>query len=358
MLHTVTLIPGDGVGPEVIAAAKLCIEATGVSIVWEEVEAGEQVMEKAGTPLPPEVLKSVKRNKVALKGPITTPVGSGFRSVNVALRKELDLYACVRPCKWYPGVRSRYTDINLVVVRENTEDLYAGVEFPVGDPETLDLIRFVRGKVGAKVREDSGISLKTISRLASERIVKFAFRYAGARGRRKVTAVHKANILKFSDGLFLESARKVAQQFPKIEFEDRIVDNMCMQLVQKPHLYDIIVTPNLYGDILSDLCAGLVGGLGMAPSVNIGDEFAVFEPTHGSAPKYAGLNKVNPAAAILSGAMMLEHLGEDEAARKIEQAVAKVIREGKSVTHDFKDDPYDSSAVGTREMAEAVASAI
>ncbi|MEW6592308.1 MAG: isocitrate/isopropylmalate dehydrogenase family protein [Candidatus Hadarchaeota archaeon] len=358
MLHTVTLISGDGVGPEVIAAAKLCIEATGVNIVWEEAEAGAKVMEKSSTPLPSEVLKSVKRNKVALKGPITTPVGSGFRSVNVALRKELDLYACVRPCKWYPGVRSKYTDINLVVVRENTEDLYSGVEFQVDAPETEDLIKFVRGKVGAKVREDSGISLKTISRKASERIVKFAFRYAGIHGRRKVTAVHKANILKFSDGLFLESSRKVAQQFPNIEFEDRIVDNMCMQLVQKPHLYDIIVTPNLYGDILSDLCAGLVGGLGVAPSVNIGDEFAVFEPTHGSAPKYAGLNKVNPTATILSGAMMLEHLGEDKAARKVEQAVAKVIREGKNVTHDFKEDPDDPSAVGTREMAEAVAKEI
>jgi isocitrate dehydrogenase (NAD+) len=353
-MYTVTLIPGDGVGPEVAAAAKRCIEATGVKIEWEEVEAGAKSIETKGTPLPDEVLKSVRKNKVALKGPITTPIGSGFRSVNVALRKELDLYACVRPCKWYTGVRSRYSNVDLVVVRENTEDLYAGIEFAVGSPEALDLIKYLKTKAGVKVREDSGISLKPISRFASERIVRFAFNYAKRHGRRKVTAVHKANIMKYSDGTFLESARKVAQEFSGIEFEDRIVDNMCMQLVQKPHLYDVIVAPNLYGDILSDLCAGLVGGLGVAPSVNIGDEFAVFEPTHGSAPKYAGLNKVNPTAAILCGAMMLEHLGEDEAAKSVEQAVANVIREGKSVTYDFKDDPNDPSAVGTKEMAESI----
>jgi len=353
-MYTVTLIPGDGVGPEVAAAARRCIEATCVKIEWEEVEAGAKSIETKGTPLPDEVLKSVRKNKVALKGPITTPVGSGFRSVNVALRKELDLYACVRPCKWYTGVRSRYSNVDLVVVRENTEDLYAGIEFAAESPEALDFIKYLKTKTGVKVREDSGISLKLISRFASERIVRFAFNYAKRHGRRKVTAVHKANIMKYSDGTFLESARKVVQDFQGIEFEDRIVDNMCMQLVQKPHLYDVIVAPNLYGDILSDLCAGLVGGLGVAPSVNIGDDFAVFEPTHGSAPKYAGLNKVNPTAAILCGAMMLEYLGEDEAAKNVEQAVANVIREGKNVTYDFKEDPNDPSAVGTKEMAEAI----
>lgn len=357
-MYTVTLIPGDGVGPEVISAARRCIEATGIEIKWEEAEAGAKVAETRGTPLPEEVLRSVRKNRVALKGPITTPVGSGFRSVNVALRKQLNLYACVRPCKWYPGVRSRYTDINLVVVRENTEDLYAGVEFAAGVPETFDLLRYLREKAGAVIREDSGISLKTISRFASERIIRFAFNYARKHGRRRVTAVHKANIMKYSDGLFLESARKVAQEFPDIAFEDRIVDNMCMQLVQKPHLYDVIVTPNLYGDILSDLCAGLVGGLGVAPSANLGDEFAVFEPTHGSAPKYAGLNKVNPTAAILSGVMMLRYLGEEAAAKRLEGAMARVIAEGKYVTYDLKEDPNDPSAAGTREMANAVVNAM
>ncbi len=357
-MHRVTLIPGDGVGPEVISAAKTCIEATGVRIRWEQMEAGSGVMEKHGTPLPDGVIDSIRKNKVALKGPITTPVGTGFRSVNVSIRKKLDLYACVRPCKWYRGVRSRYRDIDLVVVRENTEDLYAGVEFQEGTPEADEFIEFVEERKGVKLRKDSGISLKPISRFASERIVRFAFEYARKNGRRKVTAVHKANIMKYSDGVFLESARRVAQEFPEIEFEERIVDNMCMQLVQKPELYDVIVAPNIYGDILSDLCAGLVGGLGVAPGANIGDEFAVFEPTHGSAPKYAGLNRVNPTAAILSGVLMLRHLGEEEAARKLESAVAKVIAEGKHVTYDLKDDPNDPSAVGTREMAQAIVRAL
>jgi isocitrate dehydrogenase (NAD+) len=357
-MHKVTLIPGDGVGPDVMAAAKKCIEATGVSIRWEEVKAGAGVMKKYGTPLPDEVIESIRKNGVALKGPITTPVGSGFRSVNVALRKALDLYACLRPCKWYPGVRSRYQNIDLVVVRENTEDLYAGVEFAEGAPETEDFIEFVKEKKKIEIRRDAGISLKPISRFASERIVRFAFNYAKRNGRKKVTAVHKANIMKHSDGIFLESARKVAQEFPEVEFGDVIVDNMCMQLVQKPHLYDVIVAPNLYGDIISDLCAGLVGGLGMAPGANIGDKGAVFEPTHGSAPKYAGLNKVNPTAAILSGVMMLRYLGEDDAAQKLEGAVAEVIAEGKHVTYDLKEDPSDPSAVGTREMADAVVDAM
>lgn len=357
-MHTVTLIPGDGIGPEIIDAAKKCINATGVPIQWKEMEAGAEIMEKYGTPLPEEVLQSIRKNRVALKGPITTPVGSGFRSVNVALRKALDLYACLRPCKWYPGVRSRYANIDLVVVRENTEDLYAGIEFAEGLPETEEFTEFVREKKETEIRRDSGISLKPISHFASERIVRFAFTYARKNGRKKVTAVHKANIMKYSDGIFLEAARKVAQEFPEIAFEDRIVDNMCMQLVQKPELYDIIVAPNLYGDIISDLCAGLVGGLGVAPGGNIGDKIAVFEPTHGSAPKYAGLNKVNPTAAILSGVMMLRYLEEEGAAQKLEDAVAKVIAEGKYVTYDMKEDPRDPSAVGTREMAEAISEAI
>jgi len=350
----VTLIKGDGVGPEVIDAAVKCIEATGVDIEWEEVEAGEGAIAKYGTPLPEETLRSIERNRVALKGPITTPVGTGFRSVNVAIRQRLDLFACIRPCKLYPGVRTRYTNVDLVVVREATEDLYAGIEFREGSPEARELLELLRRR-GEEIREDSGISLKPISRSASDRVVRFAFEYARRNGRRKVTAVHKANIMKFSDGLFLEVARKVAQEYPDILFEDRIVDNMCMQLVQKPELYDVIVTTNLYGDILSDLCAGLVGGLGVVPSCNMGERAAVFEPIHGSAPKYAGLNKVNPTAAILSGVMMLRHLGEKEAADRLEAAVAKVIAEGKYVTYDLKPSPDDPTAVGTKEMAEAIA---
>ncbi len=357
-MRKVTLIPGDGVGPEVIAAAKKCIEATGAPIRWEEMEAGASVAKKYGTPLPEEVLESIRKNGVALKGPITTPIGTGFRSVSVAIRKALDLYACLRPSKWYPGVRSRDQNIDLVVVRENTEDLYAGREFAEGLPETQEFIEFVREKKKAEIRPDAGISLKPISHFASERIVRFAFNYAKENGRKKVTAVHKANIMKYSDGIFLEAARKVAQEFPKIAFEERIVDNMCMQLVQKPRLYDVIVAPNVYGDILSDLCAGLVGGLGVAPGANIGDKIAVFEPTHGSAPKYAGLNKVNPTAAILSSVLMLRYLGEADAAKKLEGAAAKVIAEGKYVTYDLKEDPRDPSAVGTKEMAEAIVRAV
>jgi len=357
-MYTVTLIPGDGVGPEVIAAAKKCIEAAGIQIQWEEVEAGEIAVKKYGTPLPGAVLESIRKNGVALKGPITTPIGTGFRSVNVALRKELDLYACVRPCKWYAGVRSAYPNVDLVVVRENTEDLYAGIEFESGAPETREFIDFMREKKKTEIKLDAGISLKPISRSASARIVRFAFTYAKKNGRKKVTAVHKANIMKCSDGIFLDAARRVAQEFPEIAFEERIVDNMCMQLVQKPHLYDVIVAPNLYGDIISDLCAGLVGGLGVAPSANIGDKAAVFEPTHGSAPKYSGLNKVNPTAAILAGAMMLRYLGEEKAAKKIEGAVARVIAKGKSVTYDMKEDPNDPSAVGTSGMADAIVNAM
>lgn len=359
-MHKVTFIPGDGTGPEVAWAMRRCIDATGVKIEWEEQHAGVDVMEEKGTPLPPEVLESIRRNKVAIKGPITTPVGKGFRSVNVALRKELDLFACLRPCKYYPGVRSHYPDTDLVIVRENTEDLYAGIEFAEGTPECLEAIETVERLSGAKIKRDSGISIKPISISGTERIVRFAFEYAKAHGRRKVTAVHKANIMKFSDGLYLATARKVAEEYADsgIEFEDRIVDNMCMQLVQKPELYDVLVLPNLYGDILSDLACGLVGGLGVAPGANIGEGIAVFEPTHGSAPKYKGQNKVNPTATILSGVLMLQHLGETAAADRLEQAVAKVMAEGKNVTYDMKPNRNDPTAVGTSEMADAIIAAL
>lgn len=354
MPYRVTLIPGDGTGPEITEVTRKVIEATGVPIQWEVQEAGADVMEKYGTPLPPQVVESIKETKVALKGPITTPVGGGFRSVNVALRKELDLYACVRPCKSYPGVRSRYQNIDLVVIRENTEDLYAGVEFEQGQSSTLRLIQEVEELGGGKIRRDSGISLKPISIFGSKRIVQFAFQYAQKNGRNKVTAVHKANIMKYSDGLFLRVAREVSQTYPQIEFEDRIVDNMCMQLVQKPELYDVLVLPNLYGDIISDLGAGLIGGLGVAPGANIGDQCAVFEPTHGSAPKYRGLNRVNPMAMILSGMMMLRHLGEEERANRLEKAIAAVIAEGEKVTYDMKPTPDDPTACTTQEVGEAI----
>jgi isocitrate dehydrogenase (NAD+) len=352
--YRVTLIPGDGVGPELAEATKACLEATGVKFDWDVQTAGMDVMASEGTPLPDRVLESIRKNKVAIKSPLTTPVGTGFRSVNVALRKELDLYACLRPCKSYDGVRSRYKDIDLVIVRENTEDLYAGIEFQKGTPEALELISDIEKLSKRKIRSDSGVSIKPISVMGSERIVRFAFDYARQYKRKKVTAVHKANIMKFSDGLFLEVAREVAKKYPEIEFEDRIVDNMCMQLVQKPELYDVLVLPNLYGDILSDLCAGLVGGLGVAPGANIGTNGALFEATHGSAPKYKGLNKVNPVALILSGVLMLQHLGETEAAKRLEKAVADVIREGKDVTYDLKEDRNDPTAVGTKEMGEAI----
>ncbi len=352
--YRVTLIPGDGVGPEIAETAKACIDATGVKIDWDIQHAGTDIMEKEGTPLPQRVIDSIRKNKVALKSPITTPVGTGFRSVNVALRKELDLYACLRPCKSYAGVRSRYQKIDLVIVRENTEDLYAGIEFQKGTREALEIIRQIDLLAKRKIRDDSGISIKPISVAGTERIVKFAFDYAREYKRKKVTAVHKANIMKFSDGLFLEVAREVAKKYPDIEFEDRIVDNMTMQLVQVPEQYDVLVLPNLYGDILSDLCAGLVGGLGVAPGANIGADGALFEATHGSAPKYKGLNKVNPCAVILSGVLMLRHLGEREAADRLENAIAAVIREGKDVTYDMKENRSDPTAVGTREMGQAI----
>ncbi|HEX4130773.1 MAG TPA: isocitrate/isopropylmalate dehydrogenase family protein [Pirellulales bacterium] len=360
MAYEVTLITGDGTGPELALAARRCVDATGVKINWDEQEAGVDVMARTGTPLPDAVLESIKRTRCALKAPITTPVGTGFRSINVYLRQAFGLYACIRPCKIYKGVRTYFSSlpVDLVIVRENTEDLYAGTEFERGKPETAELIKFINEKSkSGKIKtgpDETGVSIKPISVSGSERIVKCAFDYAVENGRKKVTAVHKANIMKFSDGLFLETARNVAKQYPNIEFEDRIVDNMCMQLVQKPEAYDILVLPNLYGDVLSDLAAGLVGGLGVAPGANIGPEGAVFEATHGSAPKYKGQNKVNPTALILSGMLMLKHLKEDKAAARLEKAVADVIAEGKNVTYDLKADRNDPTAVGTKEMADAI----
>src|SRR5271156_5497789 len=350
MSYEVTLIRGDGVGPELAEAARLCIDAGGVSINWDEQDAGVDVMARLGTPVPDSVIESCRRTTVALKAPITTPVGTGFRSVNVYLRQALDLYACVRPCKVYSGVRTYFsqTPIDVVIVRENTESLYFGCEFEQGKPETAELIADIKRLNGKTVRPDSGITIKAISIFGTRRIVKYAFEYARKHGRKKVTSVHKANILKFTDGLFLEVSREVAKEYPDVEFEDRIVDNMCMQLVQKPELYDVMVLPNLYGDIVSDLCAGLVGGLGVAPGANIGEGGAVFEPTHGSAPKYKGLYKMNPTALILSGVLMLEHLGEGKAASKLDKAVARVIKEGKDVTYDMKPNRDDPTAVGTQ----------
>ena len=331
-MHEVTLIKGDGIGPEITEATLKVIDAAGVKINWDEVSAGEAALEEFGTPLPEAVIASLKKNGIGLKGPLTTPIGSGFRSINVALRMELDLYANLRPSKTFPGVLSRYEDIDLVVVRENTEDLYSGVEHMVG--------------------ADAAESIKIITRKASERIVRFAFEYAIDNGRNKVTAVHKANILKLSDGLFLEAARDIAGKYPQIEFEDRIVDNMAMQLVLKPEQYDVMVMPNLYGDILSDLCAGLVGGLGLVPGANIGEEAALFEPVHGSAPKYTGKNYVNPSAMIMAAVLMLAYLGEKEAARRIENALAEQIKAGRDVTADL------GGTAGTKEMAAALAERI
>ena len=329
MAITVTLIPGDGIGPELAEATRRVLDASGVEFIWEIVEAGEAVIAKEGTPLPQSVLDSIVRNKIAIKGPITTPVGVGFRSVNVALRQALSLYANLRPVRSMPGLKTRYENVDLVIVRENTEDLYAGIEHMVGP--------------------DAAESIKIITRAASERIARYAFEYAVANGRHKVTAVHKANIMKLSDGLFLESCRTIAAQYEgKIAFEDRIVDNMCMQLVQKPELYDVLVLPNLYGDIVSDLCAGLVGGLGVAPGANIGVEAAVFEAVHGSAPKYAGLNKANPTALMLSGVLLLRHIGEQAAAERVEAAIRAVIAEGRAVTYDL------GGSAGTSDFADAI----
>lgn len=355
MVHKITLIPGDGIGPEVTEAARRCIEATGVKVEWEEVLAGQPAQEKFGTILPEQVLNSIKKNKVALKGPIVTPIGEGFRSVNVAIRQALDLYACVRPAKSYPGIITPYKGIDIVVVRENTEDLYAGIEFEAGLKDTISLIKKIEKYSNKRIPDDSGISIKPISRSASERIVSFAFEYALKFNRKKVTAVHKANIMKFTDGLFLKVAREVAGRYAgKLDFQEAIVDNLSMQLVKVPQNFDVLVLPNLYGDIISDLCAGLVGGLGVAPGANIGDNTAVFEPVHGAAPKYAGLNKTNPTAEILSAVLMLRHIKENAAAQNLENAVKEVLAEGKFVTYDLKPHRDDPTSVTTKEMADAI----
>ena len=355
MGYPVTFIPGDGIGPEVAHAARRCLEATGVAFAWEERIAGEAAIAQFQTPLPDETLESIRQNRVAIKGPITTPIGTGFRSVNVALRKQLNLFACVRPCRSYAGVRSPFANVDLLIVRENTEDLYAGIEFAAGEPQTAQLITQLREWSKQPIQADAGISIKPISTTATERIVTFAFEYALARGRKKVCAIHKANIMKFTDGLFMQTARRVAERYAgRMAFEDRLVDATCMQLVLRPQDFDVLVLPNLYGDILSDLCAGLIGGLGVAPGANIGEGVAVFEAVHGSAPKYQGLNRVNPTAMILSGAMMLDYLGEGEAARRLEAAVAAVLREGRRVTYDLKATRDDPTAVGTKEMTDAI----
>jgi isocitrate dehydrogenase (NAD+) len=354
MVHRVTFIPGDGVGPELSEATRRVLEATGVQFDWDVQEAGADVIERYGTPLPEPVLDSIRANGVAIKGPLTTPIGTGFRSVNVALRKELDLYACLRPCKWYRGVRSRYDNIDLVIVRENHEDLYAGIEFEQGTAEAKQVIEFLNSVQDKRIREDSGISIKPISITGTRRIARFAFDYARAYGRKKVTAVTKANIMKHTDGLFYAVSREVAKEYPDIDYDEYLVDNMCMQLVQKPENFDVLLLPNLYGDILSDLAAGLVGGLGVAPGANIGDRVAVFEATHGSAPKYKGQNKVNPIAMMLSGVLMLRHLNEGDAADRLERAIAAVVAEGASVTYDMKPHRDDPTAVGTSHVADAV----
>jgi isocitrate dehydrogenase (NAD+) len=354
MPYRVTFIPGDGVGPELSDATRRVLEATGVEFDWDVQDAGADVIDRYGTPLPDPVLDSIRANKVAIKGPLTTPIGTGFRSVNVALRKELDLFACLRPCKSYAGVRSRYDDIDLVIVRENHEDLYAGIEFEQGSDTAKQVIEFLNGLQPRQIRDDSGISIKPISVTGTRRIARFAFEYARGYGRKKVTAVAKANIMKHTDGLFYAVCREVAKEYPDVEYDEYLVDNMCMQLVQKPELFDVLLLPNLYGDILSDLAAGLVGGLGVAPGANLGDQVAVFEATHGSAPRYKGMNKVNPMAMMLSGMLMLRHLGERDAADRVERALARVIREGRSVTYDMKPDRNDPTAVGTSQVADAV----
>jgi len=356
MPYDVTLIPGDGTGPEISDATRRVLEATGVQFDWDVQDVGVDVMEREGTPLPQRALDSLARTRLGIKGPVTTPIGTGFRSVNVALRKALELYACVRPCKIYPGVRTRFADahVDLVVIRENTEDLYAGIEFEKGSPYVARLSQLAEESGQGKIRDDAGISIKPISVFGTSRIARYAFEYARANGRKKVSAISKANIMKFTDGLFYAVSRDVAKEYPDIEYEEVLVDALCMQLVQKPEWFDVLLLPNLYGDILSDLCAGLVGGLGVAPGANIGDVAALFEPIHGSAPKYAGQNKVNPMAMMFSGVLMLRHMGETDAAARLESAIAAVIREGKSVTYDMKPDRNDPTAVGTSQVADAV----
>ncbi|MFA5007736.1 MAG: isocitrate/isopropylmalate dehydrogenase family protein [Candidatus Omnitrophota bacterium] len=354
MSYKISLIPGDGIGPEVTDAARICIDALGIDVSWDVVLAGEPALKKYNSLLPAETLNSIKKNKVALKGPITTPIGSGFRSINVALRQELDLYACVRPARYIEGTNSKHPGTNIIIVRENSEDLYAGVEFKNEDQKTNDLINYINGISEKKVRIPSAISIKPISPFASKRIIRFAFELAKKEGRRKLSCIHKANIMKYTDGLFLQIFRDIAREYPQIEVNDVIVDNLSMQLVLRPQEFDMLVLPNLYGDIMSDLCAGLIGGLGIAPGANIGDTTALFEPVHGAAPKYTGKNKVNPTATILSAALMLKHIGEHRKADILEKAVAAVIKKGKNVTYDLKPTRTDPGAVGTKEMAEAI----
>jgi isocitrate dehydrogenase (NAD+) len=354
--HRVTLIPGDGIGPEVIEAARRAVEATGVGIAWEEHQMGAAAFSAVGSALPQDTLDSIRGTGVALKGPVETPDASGLRNVNVALRQTLDLYACVRPCRLYPGVPSVYERVDLVVVRENTEDMYTGVELEQGTPETKELIRFIGESSGAWIRDDSGVSIKTISQGGSERIVRYAFRYAIAEGRRTVTASHKANIMKFSDGLFLQVARRVAaEEFPEIGFDDRIIDALCMMLIQRPEVFDVLVMPNLYGDIVSEIAAGLIGGVGLAPGAHYGDELAVFEATHGTSPKHAGQDLANPIGVMLSAAMMLRHLGESSAGDRLEAAVASAVVAGE-VTADIA--LPGRPALGTRAFADAVVAGI
>jgi isocitrate dehydrogenase (NAD+) len=353
MAHDVTFIPGDGTGPELTDATRRVLEATGVDFNWDRHEAGIDEYRKHGNPFPDATLASLKTTGVGIKGPTTTPIGAGFRSINVLLRKELDLYACIRPCKAFVGVRTRFPETDLVIVRENTEDLYAGIEFERGSAGNAAL-REKLEELGSHVREDAGISIKPISVFCSERIVRHAFGYAVTHGHKKVVAAHKANIMKFSDGLFLEVARSVAADYPAIDFQDVIIDNLCNQLVTYPEDFEVIVAPNLYGDIVSDLCAGMIGGLGMAGGANIGTDAAVFEATHGSAPTYAGQNRMNPTALMLSGIYMLDHLKESEAARAMERAIAEVIRKGQKVTYDLKPSRTDPTAVGTSQFADAV----
>ena len=355
MTHRVTLIPGDGIGPEVVEAARSVVDATGVLMAWDIQEIGLRAFERMGEALPSRAVASIRANGVALKGPIETPTGAGVGSANIALRQELDLFANVRPCRHYPGVPSVYEDVDLVVIRENTEDVYTGVEFEVGTVEVKELIAFIEETTGVRIREDSGISVKAISQGGSERIVRFAFDETRRRGRKKVTAAHKANIMKFSDGLFLDEARRVATLYPDIAFDDRIIDALCMQLVQSPERFDVLVLPNLYGDIVSELGAGLIGGPGVAPGGHLGEEVAVFEATHGTAPRLAGWDRANPVGVMLSAAMMLRHLGETEAGDRLEEAVAAVLADGADVTPDLRGPGDDRPAVGTRRMAEAVA---
>jgi len=357
MSHTITLIPGDGVGPEITVVVRRCVSALGVDVDWDVQQAGAGVIEKEKKPLPDRVIDSITKNKVALKGPVETPAGKGFRSVNVELRRTLDLYACVRPCKYYEGIRSRILNpqaINLVVVRENTEDLYAGIEFMESCGEENPLLVFLKEQKGVELGCDTGISIKPISIKGSERIVTFAFDYAIKNDRKKVTAIDKANIMKYTDGLFMNVAADVSERYPDVAYEHKLVDNMCMQLVQFPEQYDVLVLPNLYGDIISDLTAGLIGGLGVAPGVNIGGECAVFEATHGSAPDIAGRDKANPTGILLSTVMMLHHIGEPEAARRLESAIADVLKEGDRVTADLKAAGSASAPAGTREMGSAI----